>query len=51
MKPRVNNPGWVQAIQDVLDLIAAGAYPPDQINTDPSGTGFSQFLGRHRVDA
>ena len=44
MKPRVNNPGWVQAIQDVLDLIAAGAYPPDQINTDPGGTGFSQFL-------
>ncbi len=44
MKPRVNNPGWVQAIQDVLDLIAADAYPPDQINTDPGGTGFSQFL-------
>jgi multiple sugar transport system substrate-binding protein len=44
MKPRVNNPGWVQAIQDVLDLIAADAYPPDQINTDPGGTGFSQYL-------
>ncbi|MCB1500384.1 MAG: extracellular solute-binding protein [Bauldia sp.] len=44
MKPRVNNPGWVQAIQDVMDLIAAGAYPPDQINADPGATGFQQFL-------
>jgi multiple sugar transport system substrate-binding protein len=44
MKPRVNNPGWVQAIQDVMDLIAAGAYPPDQINADPNATAFSQFL-------
>jgi multiple sugar transport system substrate-binding protein len=45
MKPRVNNPAWVQAIQDVMDLLAAGAYPPDQLNTDPNGTAFSQFLG------
>ncbi|WP_431298907.1 extracellular solute-binding protein [Tabrizicola sp. BL-A-41-H6] len=44
MKPRVNNPGWVQAIQDVMDLIKAGAYPPDQINADPGTTAFSQFL-------
>ena len=44
MKPRVNNPGWVQAIQDVMDLIAAGAYPPDQINADPGTTAFQQFL-------
>ncbi|MEZ5924460.1 MAG: substrate-binding domain-containing protein [Hyphomicrobiaceae bacterium] len=45
MKPRVNNPAWVQAIQDVLDLIATpGAYPPDQINADPGTTGFQQFL-------
>ncbi len=44
MKPRVNNPGWVQAIQDVMDLVAAGVYPPDQVNTDPNGTAFSQFL-------
>ena len=37
MKPRVNNPGWVQAIQDVLDLINTdGAYPADQINADPA---------------
>jgi multiple sugar transport system substrate-binding protein len=44
MKPRVNNPAWVQAIQDVMDLIKAGAYPADQINADPGATGFSQFL-------
>lgn len=44
MKPRVNNPAWVQAIQDVLDLIEADAYPADQINADPGTTGFQQFL-------
>jgi multiple sugar transport system substrate-binding protein len=44
MKPRVNNPAWVQAIQDVMDLIKANAYPADQINTDPNATAFSQFL-------
>ena len=44
MKPRVNNPGWVQAIQDVMDLIKANAYPPDQINADPGATAFQQFL-------
>jgi multiple sugar transport system substrate-binding protein len=44
MKPYVNNPGWVQAIQDVMDLIAADAYPPDQINADPGTTAFQQFL-------
>ena len=45
MKPRVNNPAWVQAIQDVMDLMAAGAYPADQVNADPNGTAFPQFLG------
>ena len=44
MKPRVNNPAWVQAIQDVMDLNAAKAYPADQINADPGTTAFSQFL-------
>ena len=44
MKPRVNNPAWVQAIQDVMDLIKAGAYPADQINADPGTTAFSQFM-------
>jgi multiple sugar transport system substrate-binding protein len=45
MKPRVNNPAFVQAIQDVMDLMATdGAYPPDQVSQDPNGTAFVQFL-------
>jgi multiple sugar transport system substrate-binding protein len=44
MTPMVNNPAWVQAIQDVMDLIEAGAYPTDQINADPGTTAFQQFL-------
>lgn len=45
MTPRVNNPGWVRAIQDVMDLMEArGAYPPDQLNADPNATAFQQFL-------
>ncbi|MEQ9690753.1 MAG: extracellular solute-binding protein [Bauldia litoralis] len=44
MKPMVNNPAWVRAIQDVMDLIAADVYPPDQINADPGTTAFQQFL-------
>jgi multiple sugar transport system substrate-binding protein len=44
MKPMVNNPAWVQAIQDVMDLIKAEAYPADQINADPGTTAFQQFL-------
>ena len=45
MKPLVNNPGWVQAIQDVIDLMnTPGAYPPDQLNADPNATAFQQFL-------
>ncbi|WP_281827261.1 sugar ABC transporter substrate-binding protein [Jannaschia rubra] len=45
MKPRVNNPAFVKAIQDVMDLIATpGAYPADQINADPGTTAFQQFL-------
>lgn len=42
MKPRVNNPGWVRAIQDVVDLIPYG--PADQLNADPGTTAFQQFL-------
>ncbi|MFV0300670.1 MAG: sugar ABC transporter substrate-binding protein [Paracoccus sp. (in: a-proteobacteria)] len=42
MKPMVNNPGWVQAIQDVMDNIAS--LPTDQINADPGTTAFQQFL-------
>lgn len=45
MKPRVNNPAFVRAIQEVMDLIATpGAYPADQINADPGTTAFAQFL-------
>ena len=49
MKPRVNNPAWVRAIQDVIDALPSE--PPDQINADPNTTAFQQFLGRHRLDA
>jgi multiple sugar transport system substrate-binding protein len=42
MKPRVNNPAWVRAIQDVLDCIPSE--PGDQLNADPGTTGFQQFL-------
>ena len=42
MSPRVNNPAWVRAIQDVLDVL--DAQPADQINADPGTTGFQQFL-------
>ena len=44
MTPMVNNPAWVQAIQDVMDLIEAGAYPADQINADPVTSACQQFL-------
>ncbi len=45
MKPLVNSPAWVQAIQDVIDLMGTeGAYPPDQLNADPNTTAFQQFL-------
>ena len=43
MKPRVNNPAWVRAIQDVIDALPSE--PPDQINADPNVTCFSEFLG------
>lgn len=45
MKPRVNNPAFVRAIEDVMELIdTQGAYPADQINADPGTTAFQQFL-------
>jgi multiple sugar transport system substrate-binding protein len=43
MKPRINNPAWVRAIQDVIDALPSE--PADQLNADPNQTGFSQFLG------
>jgi multiple sugar transport system substrate-binding protein len=44
MTPRINNPAFVRAIQEVMDLHAAGAYPPEQLNADPNTTAFQQFL-------
>lgn len=44
MKPRINNPAFVRAIEEVMELIAAGAYPPDQLNANPNTTAFQQFL-------
>ena len=49
MKPRINNPAWVRAIQDVIDALPSE--PPDQINADPNQTGFSAIPRRHRLDA
>ena len=42
MKPRINNPAWVRAIQDVVDSLPHE--PADQLNADPGTTGFQQFL-------
>ena len=33
MKPRINNPAWVRAIQDVVDALPSE--PADQLNADP----------------
>src|SRR3954469_25232673 len=42
MKPRINNPAWVRAIQNVIDALPSE--PADQLNADPNTTGFQQFL-------
>jgi len=42
MKPRINNPAFVRAIQDVIDTLPNA--PADQINADLNTTGFLQFL-------
>lgn len=42
MKPRINNPAWVRAIQDVIDALPSE--PADQLNADPNTTGFQEFL-------
>ena len=42
MKPLINNPAWVRAIQDVTEALPFE--PPDQIDADPGATGFVQFL-------
>lgn len=42
MKPRINNPGWVRAIQDVVDALPSE--PGDQLNADPGTAAFQEFL-------
>ena len=42
MKPRVNNPAWVRAIQDEVDALPSE--PPNQINADPNETAFEEFF-------
>ncbi|MGI8477450.1 MAG: sugar ABC transporter substrate-binding protein [Thermomicrobiales bacterium] len=42
MKPRINNPAFVRAIQDIIDTLPTA--PKDQINADGNTTGFSEFL-------
>src|SRR6185503_18859718 len=41
MKPRVNNPAFVRAIQDVLDGMPS--HPDNQRNAGPSQMGIHQF--------
>ncbi len=43
MKPRLNNPAFVRAIQDVIDALPSE--PQGQINADLNTTGFKEFLG------
>ena len=49
MKPLVNNPAWVRAIQDVIDALPSE--PADQINADPGTTGVPAVPDRHRLAA
>jgi multiple sugar transport system substrate-binding protein len=42
MRPQVNNPAFVRAIQDVVDLLPYE--PAGQVNADPSKAAFQQFL-------
>lgn len=44
MKLFVNNLGWVQVIQDVMDLIVVKVYLVDQINVDLGMMVFLQFF-------
>ena len=49
MKPRVNNPAWVRAIQDVIDALPSE--PADQLNADPGHDRLPAVPRRHRLDA
>ena len=48
MKPRINNPAWVRAIQDVIDALPSE--PADQLNADPNTTGLQPIPWRNRFD-
>src|SRR3979411_1723279 len=41
MKPRINNPAWVRAIQDVIDALPSE--PADQLNADPKTPNLQPF--------
>ena len=47
MKPLVNNPAWVRAIQDVIDALPSE--PADQINADPEHDRVPAVPDRHRL--
>ena len=49
MKPRINNPAWVRAIQDVIDALPSE--PADQLNADPGHHRLPAVPRRHRLDA
>src|SRR5262249_13091635 len=44
MKPLVNNPAWVRAIQDVIDALPAE--PADQLKAGPNQPAFSECPAR-----
>ena len=48
MKPRINNPAWVRAIQDVIDALPSE--PADQLNADPEHHRLPAIPRRHRLD-
>ena len=43
MKPRISDPSFVRAIQNVIDALPYE--PPDQISANGNTTGFNEFLG------
>ena len=49
MKPLVNNPAWVRAIQDVIDALPSE--PADQINADPGHDRVPAVPDRHGIAA
>ena len=58
MKPLVNNPAWVRAIQSIIDALLEVSRRPDQrrsrhdrVSTIPAGHRLApRMVGRHRFD-